>query len=90
MPCFIGCMALAFPRLALALVWFFGSGYLYRVYEHWYWIALGFLFLPLTTLGFAYASHSLAGPGELTPFGWLLTAVAFAADLGLVRGRKKG
>ena len=86
MPCLVGCLALAFPRVALVLVWLFGGGYLERAYELWIWPLLGFLFLPLTTLTFAYALNSLGGAGEVPPFGWLLTAIAVLADLGLIGG----
>jgi hypothetical protein len=88
MPCLLGCIALAFPRLALFLVWLFGSGYLTRAYEHWIWPLLGFIFLPLTTLTFAFSLNSLGQPGDMSPFGWVLTALAVAVDVGLLgRGR---
>ena len=86
MPCLVGCLALAFPRVALFLVWLLGETYLSRAYEHWIWPVLGFFFLPLTTLTFAFAHNSLWAGGEVTPFGWLLIALAAAADLGLLGG----
>src|SRR5262252_6209824 len=33
MPCLVGCLALAFPRFALILVWLFGGNYLARAYD---------------------------------------------------------
>jgi len=89
MPCLIGCLALLFPRLALVLVWLFGGGYLGRAYEHWAWPVLGLLFLPLTTLTFAFASNSLNGPGEVDAFGWLLIILALLGDLGILGGSRK-
>jgi hypothetical protein len=86
MPCLVGCLAVLSPRLALILVWWFGGGYIGRAYEHWLWPLLGFVFFPLTTLAFAFAFHSLGEPGEVPPFGWLLVALAVAADLGLIGG----
>lgn len=87
MGCLIGCLALAFPRVALALVWLFGpEAYLTRPFPGVVWPILGFLFLPTTTLAFAFASHSLASVDGLTPFGWLLVIVALALDLGLMSG----
>ena len=79
MPCLLGCLALGFPRLAVVLVWLFGGSYFERAYGEWYWPVLGFLFFPLTTLGFAFAHNSVGPAGEVTSFGWLLVAIAFAA-----------
>jgi hypothetical protein len=89
MPCLIGCIALAFPRVALFLVWLFGGGYLGRAYEHWIFPLLGFFFLPLTTLAFAFGMNTLGSPTQMEPLGWLLVVIAAAADLGLIgRGAK--
>lgn len=90
MPCLVGCLAISFPRLALVGVYAFGGGYLGRAYEYWLWPVLGFLFLPLTTLTFAYAYNSLGPAGQVTPLGWLLTALAVGVDLGLLGGSGRG
>ena len=89
MPCLVGCLALAFPRVALFLVWFLGGSYLSRAYEHWLWPLLGFFFLPLTTLTFAFGMNSLGRPNEMEPLGWLLVALAAAIDIGLLGGGSK-
>ncbi len=87
MGCFVGCLALAFPRLALALVWLFAPvGYLSRPFPGIVWPILGFLFLPTTTLAFAFATNSLAPAGGMSPFGWLLVIIALVIDLGLLGG----
>lgn len=86
MPCLVGCLALAFPRVALFFVWLFGGNYLSRAYDHFVWPLLGFLFLPLTTLTFAFAVNSIGRDGTPTPFGWLLVALAVLGDLGLLGG----
>jgi hypothetical protein len=86
--CLIGCIALAFPRVALALLWLFGGSYLLRPFGHWLWPLLGFVFLPLTTITFAFAVNSLGVPGHISAFGWLLTALALMADLGLLGGSR--
>ena len=86
MPCFVGCLALAFPRLAVFLTWAFGGDYLSRAYEVALWPLLGFLFFPLTTLVFAYGMNSLGAPGQMTPLGWLLVGLAVGADIGLIGG----
>jgi hypothetical protein len=89
MPFLVGCLAIAFPRVALFLVWFFGGDYVGRAYEHFLWPLLGFFFLPLTTLTFAFASNSLGDPGEVPPFGWLLVGLAVLADIGLLGSGRK-
>lgn len=86
MPCLIGCIALAFPRLGLFLVWFFGGDYLFRAYHGWLLPLIGFFFLPLTTLAFAFGVNSLGRPGEMPPLGWLLTVIALFIDVGLIGG----
>ena len=90
MPCLIGCIAVAFPRLACFLVWFFGGGYFTRAFGSWILPLLGFLFLPLTTLAFAFGMNTLGEPGEMEPLGWLLVVVGLAGDLGLLRGGAHG
>lgn len=82
----MGCLAVVSPRLVLFLVWLFGGGYVVRPYGSWVWPVLGFMFFPMTTLAFAYASNSIGAPGQVTPFGWLLTAIALLIDIGLVGG----
>ena len=89
MPLLVGCLAVIFPRLALFLVWLLGGGYLGRAYEHWLWPVLGFFFLPLTTLVFAFASNTLGQAGEITNLGWLLIALAVLTDVGIIGGGRK-
>jgi hypothetical protein len=86
MPCLVGCLALAFPRLTLFLVWLFGGGYLGRAYDSWIIPVLGFFFLPTTTLVFAFGVNSLSPPGQMSPLGWLLTGLAVLVDIGLLGG----
>jgi hypothetical protein len=84
MPLVLGCLALAFPRVVLFLVWLLGGSYLSSVYPNILFLLLGFLFLPLTTLAFAFASHSLAVAGGLSALGWLVTGLAVLLDIGIV------
>jgi hypothetical protein len=90
MPCFVGCIAIAFPRLACFLVWFFGDDYFSRAFGGWLVPLLGFFFLPLTTLAFAFGMNTLGAPGEMEPLGWLLVLVGLAGDLGLLSGGAQG
>lgn len=85
MPCLLGVLALVFPRLMLVLVWFF-SDYLGRAYDTVLWPLLGFFFLPLTTLAWAFAVNSTGGS---VSGGYLaLVVIAVVVDLGLVGGRR--
>ena len=81
-PCLLGCLALSTPRLVLVLVWLL-SEYLQAVYRTWLWPLLGFVFLPLTTLAYAFAMHF--GGGEWTPIGLGAVVTAVLVDLGLFR-----
>jgi hypothetical protein len=53
MPCLLLIVVLAFPRVMLAVLFFF-SQYLERAYHGLLLPLLGFLFLPLTTLVYAW------------------------------------
>jgi hypothetical protein len=80
MPCLFLIVILLFPRVALALLFLF-THYLDRAYHSILLLILGFLFLPFTTLVFAWMVNShlpVAGVNLL----WLLLAVM--ADLGSV------
>lgn len=82
MPFCLGCLALSMPRVVLFLVWLF-SDFLGRNYETILWPLLGFLFLPVTTLAYAFA-HEKSG-GALSG-GWIaFVVVAVLIDLGLFR-----
>lgn len=81
MPCLLGCLALSTPRLILFLVWIF-SDYLDQVYTTKIWPVLGFVFMPLTTLAYAFAMHF--GHGEWTAVGAAAVITAVLVDLGLI------
>jgi hypothetical protein len=84
MPLLLGCLALVFPRVAVFLVWFFGGDYLITAVGNVVWLLLGFLFMPLTLLAFAFATHSMAPAGAVPDLGWVLIVLAGLLDLGLV------
>ena len=78
MPCLILLLTLLFPRVALALLFFF-THYLDRAFHNFLILILGFLFLPFTTLLYAWLVNSqlpIAGINLL----WL--AIAVLVDLG--------
>jgi hypothetical protein len=57
MPCLLVLVILAFPRIVLAVM-FFTSNYLQRAYHDLIIPILGFVFLPLTTLVYAWLVNS--------------------------------
>jgi len=86
MPCFLTILALAFPRFVLLLVLVF-SGYLESAYETLLWPLLGFLFMPLTTLAYAWAINSNGSVEGLYLVGVVL---AVLMDLGLLGSGEAG
>ncbi|HLK51114.1 MAG TPA: hypothetical protein VKT49_23390 [Bryobacteraceae bacterium] len=63
MPCLIVLGGIAFPRLAIVLLFLFTT-FLERAYHSLLLVVLGFVFLPLTTLVYAWivnARHPLEG-----------------------------
>jgi hypothetical protein len=81
MPCLIGCLALAAPRVAIVLVVIF-SDYIGRAYESTLWPLLGFFFLPLTTLAYAWAINA---HGSVHGLALVVVVLAVLVDLGLFR-----
>ncbi len=86
MPCIVVLIALAAPRLAIVLVVIF-SDYIGEAYETRIYPFLGFLFVPLTTLAYAFAIHSR---GRLEGFPLVVFIIALLMDLGMIgHGAKK-
>ena len=82
-PCLILIVLLGFPRVALVLMWLF-STYLQRAFHGGVLLPiLGFLFLPLTTIVYAWELNS-GMPTEGINLLWLLIAVII--DLGGLGG----
>ena len=82
MPCLLLILFLAFPRIALVLLFLF-SNYLQRAYHGFLLLLVGFLFLPLTTLAYAW----MANTGRpTTGVNLLILLVAVVIDLGGLGG----
>ncbi len=80
MPCLLVILALAFPRLAIVLLWLF-TGFFNGVYHGMIIPVLGFLFLPLTLIVYTYIEktyHYIQVPQMIA------LAIAVIVDLGLV------
>ncbi len=84
MPCFVGCMALFAPRVTIVLVWLL-SNYLGTAYQTLLWPLLGFIFMPLTTLAYAWAWH-IAPSGSVSGLGLVVVVLAVLMDLGILGG----
>ena len=82
MPFVVGCLALLTPRFAIVLVVLF-SDYIGRAYETTLWPFVGFLFLPVTTLAYAWAINS---NGSVEGFHLFVVIVAVLIDLGMFGG----
>jgi len=85
-PFVVGCLALSAPRFAIVLVVLF-SNYIGRAYQTTLWPFLGFLFMPLTTLAYAFAIN---GHGSVEGMYLVVVVVAVLIDLGLVGGSASG
>lgn len=86
MPCLVVLLLLGFPRVAFFGLWLFGGGYLQAAIERPLLLVLGFFFMPLTSIAFAYAFHAIGPIGVVSDLGWVVVGVAGAIDLGLVGG----
>jgi hypothetical protein len=82
MPCLLIILFLAFPRIALLLLFIF-SNYLQRAYHGLILPLLGFLFLPLTTLAYAWMMNSGL---PTTGLNLLILIIAAVIDLGGIGG----
>ena len=87
MGCFVGCLALSFPRFALVLVVIF-SDYIGQAYQTNIWPILGFFLMPLTTLAYAWAVNA---NGTVTGLYLVVVVAAVILDLGLTgKGAHEG
>jgi hypothetical protein len=86
MPCLVTCLALFAPRFAIVLVVLF-SDYIGTAYQSAFVPFLGFLFLPLTTLAYAWAIHSY---GSVQGLALAVVVLAVLIDLGIFGGSVRG
>jgi hypothetical protein len=82
MPCLLLILVVAFPRVVLVLM-FLMSTYLQRAYHGLLIPLLGFLFLPLTTLAYAWMVNSHMA---LEGVNLIILLVAVVVDLGGLGG----
>lgn len=82
MPCLLALLAIFFPRVIIILLALF-SHYLGRAYDSVIWPILGFIFMPFTTLAYAFAINQR---GSVTGFYAVILVVAVLMDLGALSG----
>lgn len=82
MPCCLIIAVLAFPRIVLACLFLF-SHYLERAYHGLLIPILGFIFLPLTTIAYAWFTNTHQ---PIQGFNLLILIVAVLLDAGGIGG----
>jgi hypothetical protein len=82
MGCLLVILVVAFPRIVLAII-FFTSNYLERAYQGLLLPLLGFIFLPLTTLTYAWMVNSHL---PIAGVNLVILIVAVIADMGGLGG----
>ena len=87
MPCLLALLAVAFPRVAIVLLWLF-TNFFTGVYNNIIIPVLGFLFLPLTLIVYTYVEKS--HPGPLGAQQLIFIFIAVILDLGLIGGGAAG
>jgi hypothetical protein len=82
MPCLVVILVLAFPRIVLACL-FLLSNYLERAYHGILIPLIGFFFLPLTTLAYAWMINTHQ---EIAGINLIILIVSVVIDLGGLSG----
>ncbi|MCC6678228.1 MAG: hypothetical protein IT436_13890 [Phycisphaerales bacterium] len=85
MGCVIAGIAFFFPRLVMVVMVLAGD-YLGRAYQTVLWPLLGFIFMPYTTLAYAWAKNS---HGSVEGVYLAAVVVAVLLDLGVIGGGAK-
>jgi hypothetical protein len=80
--CLIALLAVLSPRVAIFFTWAFTNRMTVAFDSGWVGL-LGFLFLPWTTLAWAFCYAPISG---VTGFGWFLVILAFLVDLSTIAG----
>jgi hypothetical protein len=84
MCCPIVLLAFGFPRVALFLVWLLDPAFIQSAYSNMFLPILGFIFLPFTTLAYAWA-FTFEG-GATSGGGIIVIVLAVLLDLGTYGG----
>jgi hypothetical protein len=85
MPCLLAIIALATPRLVIAIVWFF-TNWFTGIYPGVLWPLLGFLFLPTTLLWYTAVIRWYGGQWSFWPIAGMV--IALMIDVSPASGRR--
>ena len=85
MPCFLAILIVAFPRIAIALLYLFTS-FFTGVYNSVLLPLIGFLFLPFTLIAYTFLAN-MRQPHDTTFL--VVLFIAVIVDLGLIGGGNK-
>ena len=79
MPCFLAAIALFFPRVLMAILWFF-TDWFTGVFDSLLWPILGFIFLPVTTLWYSVVINKYGG--QWSTINIIVMVIAILIDMG--------
>ncbi|HZV67932.1 MAG TPA: hypothetical protein VFG10_00220 [Saprospiraceae bacterium] len=79
MPCIVVAVALFFPRILIAVLWFFTSWFI-GVFDSILWPLLGFIFLPVTMLWYSVVIKQYGG--QWTTVNIIIMVIAVVIDMG--------
>ena len=79
MPCFVAAIALLFPRVLIAVLWFF-TNWFTGVFDNILWPLLGFIFLPVTMLWYSVVIKQFGG--QWTTGNIIIMVIAVVIDMG--------
>ena len=86
MPCLLVDLALATPRLVIAVLWFF-TNWFRGMFDTALWPILGFVFLPTTLLWFSAVQRWFDGQWTLWPIVGLV--IALMIDVSPAGGKRR-
>lgn len=83
MGCCFGCVGSLATRAVLVVMWF--NGYLEHAFQTTLWPLLGFLFLPVTTIAYAWVINT---HGAVDGMYTVVITLAVLFDLGILSGAR--
>ena len=83
--CIVALLAIFSPRLAIFALWAF-TDRMSIAFDSFWWAAIGFVFLPWTTLAWAVAYAPVRG---VEGFGWFVVGLGFVVDISTHLGSMK-
>ena len=86
MPCLVVLLAIAAPRVAIVVLYFFTTWFK-GIFDSALWPVLGFFFLPATMLWYTAVHHWWTGQWTLWPIVGIV--IALMIDLSPAKGRRR-